>query len=193
MSTLQQRLKAIELEVHTLETATPRNSASVDRGGLSVVDEGSVILESGGTVYFDEGGSAISWDYDLDSQHGWQVGTERRGTSVVVLNDVPGLDLNVTTANSEASYEEIEAEAGAPIQIQLGGYSMMMVQLHHVAPIKGSIMVDGFEVFPTEIIKSKITQWAYGHLGTYHGDVEVLTDLEGLVVRVTRLLVNNVS
>lgn len=193
MSTMLQRLKAIELELHTLETATPRNSASVDRGGLSVVDDGSVILEAGGTVYFAEGGSAVSGDYDLDTQAGWQIGTERRGSSVVVINDIPSLSLDVSTANSEAVYEEIDLVVGEPNLISLEGYTMMILQLHLVSPLLGIIRVDGAEIYPSKVIKSREEQWTYGHLGTYHNDVEVTTDLEGVSVKLTKLSVNNVS
>lgn len=193
MTTLQQRLGAIERELHTLETATPRNSASVDRGGLSVVDEGSVILEAGGTVYFGEGGSAVSGDYDLEEQRGWQIGTERRGTSVVVVNDVPGTETEVSTANSSASYEEVSIEVEQDNIIELGEDSMLIVQLHHISPDRGSIEINNQSVLESEIIKSAKTQWTYNHMETFSQDVNITTDLAEVTARVVRLSVNNVS
>lgn len=193
MSDLQARLRAIEQEIHTLETATPRNSATVDRGGLSVVDEGSVIVETGGTVFFDEGGSATSSEFSLVAGTGWQIGTERRGSSVVVLNDAPAYSLEVTTANSSAIYEELLLNVDEDNDVPLDGSTSTMVQIFYVTDTPGDIRVDGLSLAPTMVIKSQKDQWAYSYMGTFTNDVTIHTTMPDVSVRVLRLTVNNAS
>lgn len=193
MSSLFDRMREIERELHTLETATPRNSATVDRGGLSVVEDGSVILEAGGTVRFDEGGSATTPTFDISSGTGWKIGTERRGSSVVVINDTPSVELDVTTANSTSVYEEVQVAPGEPVEILLGDASMVMVQLLHIGVDRGIVSVDGESIVPGRVIKSRKEQWAYSYMGTFSQDTSVQTDLEDVSVRLLRITVNNVS
>lgn len=193
MSTLIEQIRAIEEELHTLETATPRNSATVDRGGLEVVDEGSVIVASGGTVLFEEGGAAMSHDFSIEDGAGWQIGTERRGSSVVVLHDVAGTSLEVSSADSTAKYEEIAATPGEDLTIGLLGASMMIVQIFGVWPEMGTLTVSGGTVTPNEVIKSQKTQWAYSYMDHFTENAVVRTDLPNLQARVVRLSVNNVA
>lgn len=193
MSTLIKSLADIELELHTLETATPRNSATVSRGGLSVVDEGRVIVEAGGTVFFGEGGSAVSGDYSLTESTGWQVGTERRGSSIVVLNDIPGSGLEVTTADSSVVYEVVPLDSTQPTSLELGTSSSMIVQLFHTSETKCDLVIDGENIYPTSIIKSKKEQWAYSYMSSAHSDVDFVTTLADVEIRVARLSVNNAS
>lgn len=193
MSTFFEQVRAIEEELHNLETATPRNSATVDRGGLQVVDEGSILVEQGGTVFFREGGSAISDDFSIESGKGWQIGTERRGSSVVVLKDIPGADLTVTTANSSVKYEEVLLVPDETYTVLLGESSTMIVQVFHVSEATGSLKIAGETVRPNEVIKSQKTQWAYSYMGYSDTDVDLLTALEGVQVRIARLSVNNAA
>lgn len=193
MSNLQQRLRTIEEEIHTLETATPRNSATVDRGGLGVVDEGSIILEAGGTIFFGEGGSAISANYDMEEHTGWQIGTERRGSSVVVLNDAPGEDLQVTTANSSVVYEEVEVPVQEVTVVPLGSASSVIIQLFAIREERSAVAVSGHDVVPTQVVKSQKEQWAYSYMGNFSDDVHIYTDMEDLTVRSVKLTVNNAS
>ena len=193
MSTLTQSLSDIELELHTLETATPRNSATVSRGGLSVVDEGRVIVEAGGTVFFGEGGSAVSGNYSITESTGWQVGTERRGSSIVVLNDIPGAELEVTTADSSVVYEVVPLDSTQPTSLELGTSSSMIVQIFHTSETKGDLVIDGENIYPTSIIKSKKEQWAYSYMSSVHSDVDFVTTLTNVEIRVARLSVNNAS
>lgn len=193
MSSLFDRMREIERELHTLETATPRNSATVDRGGLSVVEDGSVILEAGGTVRFDEGGSATTPTFDISSGTGWKIGTERRGSSVVVINDTPSVALDVTTANSTSVYEELQVAPGEPVEVALSGATMIIVQLFHINEVKGTVLVGGESIEPSRVMKSKKEQWAYSYMGTISQDTTVQTDLEDVSVRLLRITVNNVS
>ena len=193
MSTLFEQVRALEDELHTLETATPRNSATVDRGGLEVVDEGSVIVEKGGTVFFEEGGAAMSHDFSIEQGTGWQIGTERRGTSVVVLHDVQGASLDVSSADSSAEYEEISVTPGETITVAMGEASMLIVQVFGVWPDVGSLVISGEAVRPSEVIKSKKAQWAYSYMGHFTEDTSIYTDLENLKARVVRLSVNNAA
>lgn len=193
MSTLIKSLADIELELHTLETATPRNSATVSRGGLSVVDEGRVIVEAGGTVFFGEGGSAVSGNYSITESTGWQVGTERRGSSIVVLNDIPGAGLEVTTADSSVGYEVVSLDNTQPTILELGTASSMIVQLFHTSESRGDLTIDGESIYPTSVIKSKKEQWAYSYMSSVHSDVAFVTTLTNVEIRVARLSVNNAS
>lgn len=193
MSSLFDRMREIERELHTLETATPRNSATVDRGGLSVVEDGSVILEAGGTVRFDEGGSATTPTFDISSGTGWKIGTERRGSSVVVINDTPSVALDVTTANSTSVYEELQVAPREPVEVALSGATMIIVQLFHINEVKGTVLVGGESIEPSRVMKSKKEQWAYSYMGTISQDTTVQTDLEDVSVRLLRITVNNVS
>lgn len=193
MTTLQQALNDVELELHTLETATPRNSATVDRGELRVVDEGSVILRAGGTMFFGEGGSAVSSDYSLPDRTGWQIGTERRGTAVVVLNDTPGTDLEVTTADSSVEYEEISLSVEEPTEIELGEFSALIVQVFDVVPEAGNLSVGDAQIMPTQVYKSRKLQYAYSYMDTLTEGTVIVTDIPNLIVRVARLSVNNAS
>lgn len=193
MSDLQKRLRDIEEELHTLETATPRNSATVDRGAMSIVDGGSVVLQEGGTMFFAEGGSAISSNYDIEEKLGWQIGTERRGTSVVVLNDAPGRGLQVTTANSSVVYEEIPTTPGEVTVIPKGDYSSVIIQLFEVREDKSTVVISGRDLTPTRVYKSQKEQWAYNYMNTFSEDIHIYTDMNDLVVRCSRLSVNNVS
>lgn len=193
MSSLFDRMREIERELHTLETATPRNSATVDRGGLSVVEDGSVILEAGGTVRFDEGGSATTPTFDISSGTGWKIGTERRGSSVVVINDTPSVSLDVTTANSTSVYEELQVAPREPVEVALSGATMIIVQLFHINEVKGTVLVGGESIEPSRVMKSKKEQWAYSYMGTISQDTTVQTDLEDVSVRLLRITVNNVS
>lgn len=193
MSDLQKRLRDIEEELHTLETATPRNSATVDRGAMSIVDGGSVVLQEGGTMFFAEGGSAISSNYDIEEKLGWQIGTERRGTSVVVLNDAPGRGLQVTTANSSIVYEEIFATPGEVTVIPKGDHSSVIIQLFEVREGKSTVVISGRDLTPTRVYKSQKEQWAYNYMSTFSEDIHIYTDMNDLVVRCSRLSVNNVS
>lgn len=193
MSDLQKRLRDIEEELHTLETATPRNSATVDRGAMSIVDGGSVVLQEGGTMFFAEGGSAISSNYDIEEKLGWQIGTERRGTSVVVLNDAPGRGLQVTTANSTVVYEEIPTTPGEVTVIPKGDYSSVIIQLFEVREDKSTVVISGRDLTPTRVYKSQKEQWAYNYMSTFSEDIHIYTDMNDLVVRCSWLSVNNVS
>lgn len=193
MSDLQTRLQEIEQEIHTLETATPRNSATVDRGGLLVVDEGSIIVETGGTVFFDEGGAATSSAFSITEGTGWQIGTERRGSSVVVLNDAPTYNLEVTTANSTAVYEELILSSDEENHIHLSGASSLMIQIFFVTDDPGNITVQGVNLAPSGIIKSQKNQWAYSYMGTFVDDVTVQTTMADVSARVLRLTVNNAA
>lgn len=193
MTNLQRRLRDIEEELHTLETATPRNSATVDRGAMSIVDGGSVVLQEGGTMFFAEGGSAISSNYDIEEKLGWQIGTERRGTSVVVLNDAPGRGLQVTTANSSVVYEEIPTTPGEVTVIPKGDYSSVIIQLFEVREGKSTVVISGRDLTPTRVYKSQKEQWAYNYMSTFSEDIHIYTDMNDLVVRCSWLSVNNVS
>lgn len=191
MSTLLDQIRALEDELHTLETATPRNSATVDRGGLEVVDEGSIIVEQGGTVFFEEGGAAMSHDFSIEDGTGWQIGTERRGSSVIVLQDVQGVSLDVTSADSSAEYEKISVTPGEAVTVGVGEASMLILQVFGVWPAVGSLVISGEAVRPSEVIKSQKTQWAYSFMGHFTEDASIYTDLENLEIRVVRLSVNN--
>lgn len=193
MSTFFEQVRAIEEELHRLETATPRNSATVDRGGLQVVDEGNIIVEQGGTVFFREGGSAISDDFSIEEGIGWQIGTERRGSSVVVLNDVPGTSLPITTANSSVDYEEVLLTPGEIYTALLGDSSTMITQIFHVTEVSGMLAANGETISPSEVLKSQKTQWAYSYMNYSDTDVEIVTDLPGVQVRLARLSVNNAA
>lgn len=193
MSTLIEQIRAIEEELHTLETATPRNSATVDRGGLEVVDEGSVIVARGGTVLFEEGGAAMSHDFSIEDGTGWQIGTERRGSSVVVLHGVSGTSLEVSSADSTATYEEITATPGEDTTIEILGSSMMIIQVFGVWPERGILTVAGETVTPNEVIKSKKSQWAYSYMGHFTENIVIRSDLPDLQARVVRLSVNNAA
>lgn len=193
MSDLQKRLRDIEEELHTLETATPRNSATVDRGAMSIVDGGSVVLQEGGTMFFAEGGSAISSNYDIEEKLGWQIGTERRGTSVVVLNDAPGRGLQVTTANSSVVYEEIPTTPGEVTVIPKGDHSSVIIQMFEVREDKSTVVISGRDLTPTRVYKSQKEQWAYNYMSTFSEDIHIYTDMNDLVVRCSWLSVNNVS
>lgn len=193
MRDLQRRLRAIEEEIHTLETATPRNSATVDRGAMSIVEGGSLILQKGGTMLFEEGGSAISANYDIEEKTGWQIGTERRGSSVVVLNDVPGSDLQVTTANSSADYDELTLATDEVTVISIGSSSSVIVQLFEVREEKSTVVISDHAVMPSKVFKSQKEQWVYSYMGTFSEDIHIYTDMPGMVVRYVKLSVNNVS
>lgn len=193
MSTLIDQIRAIEEELHTLETATPRNSATVDRGGLEVVDEGSVIVTRGGTVLFEEGGAAMSHDFSIEDGTGWQIGTERRGSSVVVLHGVSGTSLEVSSADSTAKYEEIAVTSGEDSTIEILGASMMIVQIFGVWPETGSLIVGKDTVIPNEVIKSQKAQWAYSYMGNFTENTVIRSDLPNLQARVVRLSVNNAA
>lgn len=193
MSTLNDSIRSIEEELHTLETATPRNSATVDRGGLSVVDEGSVIVEAGGTVFFDEGGAAASGNFSIIDKTGWQIGTERRGTSILVFNDAPGESLEVTTADSSADYEEVQLVPGEDSTISLGEASTMYVHLFHTSESLGNVTINGEILRASEVFKSQKTQWVYSYMRCSAEDVVVSTDMEEVQVRVLRLSVNNAA
>lgn len=193
MKKLTDILTDIEKEIHTLETATPRNSATVSRGGLRVVDDGKVIVVDGGTVYFDEGGSAVSSNYSIEDKSGWQIGTERRGSSIVVFNDAPGAGLTVSTANSSSGYEEIHLTAGETSTVSVEGYSAVVLHVFHTSLISGSITLAGHTVSPRKIIKSQKDQWAFSYMTMYTDDVEVMTDMDNVVLRVAYLSVNNAS
>lgn len=193
MISLFDRIREIERELHTLETATPRNSATVDRGGLSVVGEGSITLEAGGTVRFDDGGSATTPDFDITEGTGWKIGTERRGSSVVVINDALDTTLNVTTANSSADYEEVTLDPLNPLPIGLEGHSLMTIQLYHVSEVRGEITVGDKKISPSSVMKSRKDQWVYTYMGSLTEDITAQTDLAGVSLRILRLTVNNVS
>lgn len=193
MSTLIEQIRAIEEELHTLETATPRNSATVDRGGLEVVDEGSVIVARGGTVRFEEGGAAMSHDFSIEEGTGWQIGTERRGSSVVVLHGVARSSLEVSSADSTAEYEEIPTTPGEDATVEILGSSMMIVQIFGVWPEVGTLVVAGDTVTSQEVIKSQKAQWAYSYIGHFTENIVIRSDLPDLQVRVVRLSVNNAA
>lgn len=193
MSDLQSRLRNIEANLHTLETATPRNAAAVGRGEFSVVGEGNVILEQGGTVSFDEGGSAISANFSLEDRTGWQIGTERRGSSVVVINDAPSESLTVTTSNSSVVFETIPLTPEETINVPLQGASSMIIQLFTVSERLGSVVMGGSEIKPTGVIKSQKPQWAYSYMETLTSSIDISTDISEVSVRVARLSVNNAS
>lgn len=193
MSTLLEQVRAIEEELHTLETATPRNSATIDRGSLQVVDEGNIVVGQGGTVLFEEGGAAMSHDFSIEDGTGWQIGTERRGSSVVVLSDVTDSTLDIKPSNSTALYEEVSVTPGEESKVELLDASMMIVQIFGVWPSAGTLTVSGNDVRPSEVIKSKKTQWAYSFMGHFTEDATVLTSLENLQARVVRLSVNNAA
>ena len=193
MSTLFEQVRAIEEELHTLETATPRNAATIDRCSLQVVDEGNIVVGQGGTVLFEEGGAAMSHDFSIEDGTGWQIGTERRGSSVVVLSDVSDSTLDIEPSNSTALYEEVSVTPGEESTVELLDASMMIVQIFGVWPSTGTLTVSGNDVRPSEVIKSKKAQWAYSFMGHFTEDVTVLTSLENLQARVVRLSVNNAA
>lgn len=193
MSTLIEQIRAIEEELHTLETATPRNSATVDRGGLEVVDEGSVIVARGGTVLFEEGGAAMSHNFSIADGTGWQIGTERRGSSVVVLHGVARSTLEVSSADSTAKYEEISVTSGEDTTVEILDASLMIVQIFGVWSENGLLTVEGDTVTPNEVIKSQKSQWAYSYMGHFTENIVIRSDLPNLQVRVVRLSVNNAS
>ena len=158
-----------------------------------MVEDGSVILEAGGTVRFDEGGSATTPTFDISSGTGWKIGTERRGSSVVVINDTPSVALDVTTANSTSVYEELQVAPREPVEVALSGATMIIVQLFHINEVKGTVLVGGESIEPSRVMKSKKEQWAYSYMGTISQDTTVQTDLEDVSVRLLRITVNNVS
>lgn len=191
MTDLHRRLTVIEDQLHRLETATPRNSATVDRGQMSVVDEGSLTVSDGGEVRYEDGGSIVSSDFDSPGGSGWQVGTERRGTSVVVVNDIPGYPVEVSTADSFTDYLEVPVDSES--LVVLGEYRIAMVSLFHVTDTPGELRVGGRTVHPTNVVKDQTDQYAYAHMGTFDADFTIQTTMSGVSARVLLVSVNNVA
>lgn len=189
MTTLLDRIRSLEKTVSTIETATPRNSTTVQRGELTIASGGTVYIENGGSIKFDVGGSAQSSDFSVNDGTGWCIGTERRGSAVVVVSNIPGAH-DVSPADSYMEFESTTAMAD--ISITSDSKKTVFVAISHITESPGELIINGLTISPIEVIKSSKTQYLYTHLGQ-HSSVDISTSMDGIAVKTLSLTVNNVA